>query len=344
MGRADAAAKIYMSKNHRFADVFNYFLYAGRQVIRPENLRDLNTEELSIPYGKGGRAAAKNKKERFRDVFKELACKEDDRAAYLILGIENQTEVHYAMPVKTLLYDAMQYAGQVDEIEDFHRSAHDSRGHNSGEFLSGFYKEDRIKPVITLTILFNAQAWDGPVNLREMMTIQDPEILQYLPDYSIHLIQPALLSAEDLTGFQSDFADVMRFMKLSGDKKQMKDLLECDEDFGRIYTHMSTDAAMVLNECAGLNLEINVNTEVTDMCKAWDDMREECRAEGRSEGLTEGIRKGMAQGIESGEKRIVIRLHRQGRTGQEIADLTGIEAERIAEWTKENTAEDTVFA
>ena len=324
MGQADAALKLYMNKNHRVADVFNYVLYDGRPVIQPENLRDLNTEELIVPYGKDGKITAGKKTDRFRDVFKEFACKEDDKAAYLILGFENQTEVNYAMPVKTLLYDAIHFAKQVDDIACTHRAKKDSAGHSGAEFLSGFYREDRIKPVITLTILFNAGAWDGPVNLREMMTTQDPKILRYLPDYSIHLIQPVTFSDNDFKKFRSDFADVMRFIKLSGNKKQMQDMLERDERFRNIYKHMNTDAAMVLNECAGLNMKIDKNTEVTDMCKAWDDMREEC--------------------IETGElneqKRIVIRLYKLGRSQQEIADLTGIAPERIAEWTKE----DAVFA
>lgn len=31
----------------------------------------------------------------------------------MILGIENQSHVHYAMSVKNMLYDAMEYANQV---------------------------------------------------------------------------------------------------------------------------------------------------------------------------------------------------------------------------------------
>lgn len=44
--------------------------------------------------------------QKYRDVFKRLAAMEDDNAAYLLIGIENQTYIHYAMPVKDMLYDA----------------------------------------------------------------------------------------------------------------------------------------------------------------------------------------------------------------------------------------------
>ena len=37
----------------------------------------------------------------------------DGEAVYIILGAENQTDVHYAMPVKSALYDIINYAGQA---------------------------------------------------------------------------------------------------------------------------------------------------------------------------------------------------------------------------------------
>ena len=40
MGKQDLLAKKYMSDNEKFADVFNYYLYNGKQVIKPENLHE----------------------------------------------------------------------------------------------------------------------------------------------------------------------------------------------------------------------------------------------------------------------------------------------------------------
>lgn len=39
-----------------------------------------------------------------------------DRYTYLVLGIENQSHVHYAMPVRNMLYDAMQLEKQVRDL------------------------------------------------------------------------------------------------------------------------------------------------------------------------------------------------------------------------------------
>lgn len=37
------------------------------------------------------------------------------KCSYLILGIENQSDVHYAMPVKNLIYDALNYGQQISQ-------------------------------------------------------------------------------------------------------------------------------------------------------------------------------------------------------------------------------------
>lgn len=77
----------------------------------------------------------------------------NDKMTFLLLGIENQSEVHCAMPVRNLLYDALNYGHQVSEIASEHRKEKDLR---DAEFLSGFSKEDKIIPVITLTVYFGS--------------------------------------------------------------------------------------------------------------------------------------------------------------------------------------------
>ena len=55
MGKIDQLTNEYMSDKARFADVFNYFVYDGRQVLIPEYLHELSTVEQVFPYGKDGK-------------------------------------------------------------------------------------------------------------------------------------------------------------------------------------------------------------------------------------------------------------------------------------------------
>ena len=43
----------------------------------------------------------------------------DGKTKYVLYGVENQTDIHYAMAVKNHLYDALEYAGQVEEAARF---------------------------------------------------------------------------------------------------------------------------------------------------------------------------------------------------------------------------------
>ncbi len=79
--------------------------------------------------------------------------------------MENQTEIHYATAVKSNLYDALDYAGQVEEAARSHRNARKKgreegrtedtsvkKKPNTGEFLGGFWKEDKLIPSVTLLL------------------------------------------------------------------------------------------------------------------------------------------------------------------------------------------------
>ena len=43
--KPDTVLKNYWRNNEQFADLFNAVLFEGKQVIRPEELQDLDTEE-----------------------------------------------------------------------------------------------------------------------------------------------------------------------------------------------------------------------------------------------------------------------------------------------------------
>ena len=148
-----------------FADAFNYFLFGGAPVIDPGLLEEMDTRELAVPYG--GEEGVGQPVQRTRDILKVLTAKTDQHMAYLLLGIENQSHIHYAMPVRSLLYDALQYTKQVEEAAASHRKSGDYKGAGEDDFLSGFMKDDRLLPVVTLVIYFGKECWDGPLSLHE---------------------------------------------------------------------------------------------------------------------------------------------------------------------------------
>lgn len=284
MGAADTVTKAYMRENTIFADAFNYLIYGGRQVIDPNGLKELDTTEIALPFGDDKTDEAVQK---YRDILKSAVIKEDKDAAYVLLGIENQTDIHYAMPVRNLIYDALQYGKQVSDISAKHRKE-SGNGHNRGEYLSGFYKEDRLTPVITLVVHFGADAWDGPLALHEMMNVDKPEIMQMVPDYRIQLIDPARMKPEDLMKFETSLREVMGYIKYSKDKEGMKTYMA-----GNSRTMLERTAAQVIKAITNTPIEIPEGLEEVNVCEAIEEMMKDSKAEGKLDAFAGLVKDGL---------------------------------------------------
>ena len=282
MGRADTATKNFMRQNDVFADAFNFFLYQGYPVIDPGQLRELDPAELAMPYGADKKSEPVQK---YRDILKGLAAMEDGERAYLLLGIENQTHVHYAAPVKGMLYDALQYARQIEQTGRRHREKKEYGRSGSGEFLAGFYKEDWLIPVITLFISFSPGEWDGPRSLWEMMKMEDTELRSKLPDYRINLVSPAELGKEEFRKFHSALGDVLEFIKYSGDKEKLMNWLREEKP----ELTLGRKEVEVLNACVNAKLVIKPEEEEVKVCKAIEDYKMEAVEKATKE-VTESTR------------------------------------------------------
>lgn len=275
MGTADTVTKAYMRENTIFADAFNYVIYAGRKVIDPDNLKELDTTEIALPFGDDGKNEAVQK---YRDILKHAVIKQDAKASYVLLGIENQTDIHYAMPVRNLIYDALQYGKQVSDISAKHRKEA-GEGHNRNEYLSGFYKGDKITPVITLVIHFGADVWDGPLSLHEMMDVKDPDILRLIPNYRILLIDPANMTSEDLLRLDTSLREVMGYIKYSKDSEKLSAFLN-----GNSRVWIERNAAQVIKTITKTPFVIPEGDEEINMCEAIEKMIAESKDKGKAEG------------------------------------------------------------
>ena len=266
MAAADVYTKNYISRNDVFADIFNFFIWGGDRVIQPDSLVDESVEEGAVVLaGKESETA-----QRYRDVLKSCVIKRGEGASYVLLGVENQSAVHYAMSVRAMVYDALQYNKQVKRIAQQHRQDKDKL--TGKEFLSGFTKKDRLIPVITLVVYFGAEKWDAPRSIHEMFDqTYDEHMMSFVQDYKINLIEPAAFSDEDLAKFTTDFGCVMEFLRVSNDKQKMNELLA----EGSPFESISTSAALVLNSQTNIGIKINQNKETTDMCKAIQEMKQE---------------------------------------------------------------------
>lgn len=146
--------------------------------------------------------------------------------------------------------------------------------HNKGEYLSGFYKDDKIVPVITLVIHFGADKWDGPISLYDMIDIKDEKVKKFIQDYQIYIIDPAVLTETDLLKFSTSLREVLGCIKYSKSKDGLRSFIK---DNPRMM--MDIEAARVINVITGMEIEISDDKEKIDMCEAIEGMMADNRAE-----------------------------------------------------------------
>ena len=55
MGKANTSVNQWLRDNHRFASLYNGYVFGGRQIIRPEELEDLDRETDILVTDKAGK-------------------------------------------------------------------------------------------------------------------------------------------------------------------------------------------------------------------------------------------------------------------------------------------------
>ena len=254
----------------------------------------------------------------------------DDSRIYLLLGIENQSEPHFAMPVKNMVYDALEYAGQVENSARSHREAKQWPS-TSGEYLTGFYKDDRLIPVITTVVYFGSDTWNAPRSLHEMLSVQDPEILSMVPDYRINLFSPAEIKDEELDQLQSNLKEVMLFIKYSKDKRKLQELTSQTPGF----RSLELKAARVIDSITGINLRFTETEGSVNMCQAVQEMCDDARAEGRTAGLAEGRTEGRTEGLQEQAMLTAQRMLQDSRfSPEDISKFSGLSLEDVLKLQK----------
>ena len=184
----------------------------------------------------------------------------------------------------------------IRDIAAHHRKHNElSSVHTSGEYLSGFLKDDTLAPVITLVIYFGLTPWDGPRSLHEMMAVKNQHLLSFVPDYQIHLLEPNCISDNDLQKFSTNLRVVMGYIKYANDKRKLAAFIH---DNPRMI--IERNAAMVISTATRTTINIPEKEESIDMCKAIEEMLADAIAEGKNAGLLEGKAAGLLEGKSAG--------------------------------------------
>lgn len=272
----------------------------------------MDTKARRVSEGKYGGIHGE---EYVRDQFRKWKRGAD----LLILGLEPEASVSYALPVKLMKYESIQYEKNYREIRKAHRRKKDLP---SREYVSGFGRNDMLTPMITLVLYHGKDAFDAPKSLHEILNFGNlpleirESVKACCNNFHINLLD--VNHIEDADKFTTDLREVFGFLKRQGDKRELERYVNENEAF----RHLSEDAYNVI-ACLGNAAELFVkkeeyqNEEGYDMCLALQQMRDESYAEGEMKGRTEGTTEGRAIINLLGR-----RLVRDGRTDDLVRSLS----------------------
>ncbi len=110
--KADHILKNFWKDNSRFADLFNACIFDGEQVLKPNDLTEVDTDISSLLQFNG----------HAETIQKVVRCSSNNKTAFgidfVILGfkLKIKQKVHYAMPLRHMIGDAFSYLKEYNEL------------------------------------------------------------------------------------------------------------------------------------------------------------------------------------------------------------------------------------
>ena len=312
MGKKDVTVARYFEDRERYADLLNVYIFGGAQTVKKEDIIEKDARVAGI-FGRAENFKKRLFVQKFRDAVRRVVFGTE----IVVVGLEHQAEVHYAMPVRIMVEDALEYDNQLQKIQKRHRRRRDLKG---AEYLGGFGKEDRLRPVVSIVLYYGEEVWDGAKELHDLMNLDAiPEgIRSFVNSYPLHILEVRYFQGTDR--FKTDLREVFGFIKRAGSKAEIRSFTE---ERREQFEHLDEDAydmIAVLTGSEELQEKKDKNREeggTINMCQAIREMVEEGKLEGKIEGKLEGKLEG-----EEKMARLVLALQQTGASEKITLALT----------------------
>ena len=170
-------------------------------------------------------------------------------------------------------------------------------------------KEDRLHPVITLTLYYGEKQWDGPYCLKDMIVEMPEEIAAIFSDYKMNLLE-----VRDSAKYVFNNIDVQSVFEITreafaGHFDRIR------EKYGE--KELDSELLTVIGQMTGSKELVNMgrNMEVNNMCTALEKLKED----------------GKMEGIEEKEKAVILVMLKNNYPISEICKISGATEETVLE-------------
>ena len=266
MGNQDQTEKMLLDFNDEFAEVFSVLVFKNKIKIDPNRLQDAATEYHHFEKG--------NPKELRRDIVKRY---DGARLGFILLGIENQSDVDTLMPIRLMGYNWTRYRYQASQA-------------NTRP------PERMLEPVFAHVINFSyKKKWDWPLALKDIVQVPN-ELEEFFQDYKITVTNVAWLTPEDRS-------------LLTGDFRILADTLCAVRETGEIPGSTQTIRHLeeLLATLAAITHRQYTIPQLTDTTTQGDMTMDDVFAQWEQKFIDQGYEQGQKEGFENGQNSSAVR-------------------------------------
>ena len=312
----DIVLKNYWNNKEQFADLFNGVLFEGKQLIKAEELQDVDTEDSVVlehkKYVESMKASRDNIKIRKRSILFGVE--------FVLLGLESQEHIHYAMPMRVMGYDYAVYKKQYDSNAQKYKT---EKGMSGDEYLSRMKKTDKFVPVITVVVYYGEKEWDGAKSLHEMLNIPH-EMAKYVNDYKILLVEAR---ENNLVLQNVNNRDLFNLLEILLNTEMPRN--EVKEKAIQYSEEHKTEKTVIMAVAGATNTKLDYKSLVQGdgrMCTVFDEIARESEIKGEIRGEARGIvETGLEFGLSENEilNRLQVKMNLSIQTAQEYLAMFG---------------------
>ena len=298
MGTKDTTQKRLEDFEDIFADISNVLLYDGEDVIKENELETITAKDTYTV------------EKQIHEVERDVAKRWKHHSLHIsLIGLENQTDPDYKMPMRVICYDGASYRAQLN--------AEDSK---------------KTYPVITLVLYMGTEKrWTAPKQLTDCFKY-DERLGKFISNYKINVVELAWLSYEQIMKFKTEFRNFVELLRDTrlGRKPQYSPIqLKHVHELLQLMRVMSgnDEYEQLLNQTTNNLKQNKLKGDELTMKKIVSLGFDEARAEAMAEGLA----KGEAQEKFATAKRMLA----LGKSLQDIMLITDLPMSKIQELQSE---------
>ncbi|MGN0841219.1 MAG: hypothetical protein ACI4NB_10365 [Candidatus Ornithospirochaeta sp.] len=253
----DRASKLYFSDPERAREIVRLAL--KRMGVNAE-LTDLTIEDPVVSF-----MDTKISIEKLLDKLYKITLSNDESSTFCLMGLENQSKFDAHMLIRAGITSLLIYDWKLSLKEE-------------------------LKPVFIVVLNMSEGEWKGPTRLEDYFSKEDLELLgPLMVNVRMLVIDPYTMEEDEFDSLKTDLNLVLKVIKYKSDKDAFCGYISSEERFKKLDEVTAKLVAELIN--------VDMDGEDGNVCKAIEDLINDSKEEGRIEGEVNAIYKLRRDGI-----------------------------------------------